>query len=166
MTVQTLTLQDLLAMSRAELDELYKSSSPGSIPEGDGKGTAIVGAGTVWARLLAGIIRLLAWQGKVFDRDDLLNKVTLFRIRAIKAVIYRQESWLDGKETIVLDYSKTSFLAQKIRDEIREVAPGIYMGKVYWGKKRTPIDFILEFLSPDSQSSRGTRLKARSVRVD
>ena len=49
---------------------------------------------------------------------------------------------MDGKETIIIDYSKTSFLAGKIRDEIREVEPGVYLGKVWLGKLRV-IDFAL-----------------------
>ena len=36
----------------------------------------------------------------------------------------------------MLDYSKTSLVAQWIRDEIRQVAPKIYLGQVYWEKKR------------------------------
>jgi len=35
-------------------------------------------------------------------------------------------------------------VAHWVRDEIREVAPHIYLGKVYLGKKRL-IDFALEF---------------------
>ena len=50
-----------------------------------------------------------------------------------------------NKECIVLDYSETSLLlAHWIRDEIRAVGPGVYLGKVYWSKKRL-IDFALEF---------------------
>ena len=63
---------------------------------------------------------------------------------AIIAKIYKAPSWLDGKECIVLDYSETSVIAHWIRDEIRNVAPGIYLGKVYWDKKRL-IDFALDF---------------------
>ena len=44
----------------------------------------------------------------------------------------------------MLDYSDTSLVAQWIRDEIREVSPGVYLGKVYWGRQRL-IDFVLEF---------------------
>jgi hypothetical protein len=58
------------------------------------------------------------------------------------AKVYKDESWMDGRETIVIDYSKTSFVANKIRDEIREVEPGIYLGKVWWGKTRI-LDFAL-----------------------
>ena len=49
---------------------------------------------------------------------------------------------MDDNETIVIDYSKTSLLARVIRDEIREVEPGVYLGKVWWGKKRI-LDFAL-----------------------
>jgi hypothetical protein len=74
----------------------------------------------------------------------LRNKILPFGLNAIIAKVYKGESWLDGKECIVLDYSDTSLVAQWIRDEIREISPGIYLGKVYWGDKRL-IDFALEF---------------------
>jgi hypothetical protein len=92
------------------------------------------------------LIKFLAWQGKVFHTDQafLLNKITPFGFKLVKAQVYRGESWIDGKEATILDYSKTSFVAQKIRDEIREVAPGLYLGQAYWGKWRV-LNFILEF---------------------
>lgn len=146
MTVQTLTTTELMKMSQAELDELYQNSPIGEIPDGDAQGTAMIMPGTVVANILMPIIKLIAWQGKVFyrDRDFLLNKVGPFQFKLIKATIYRGESWLCDGEAIILDYSKTSFVAQEIRDEIREVAPGVYLGQAYWGKTRV-LNFILEF---------------------
>jgi hypothetical protein len=58
--------------------------------------------------------------------------------------VYKSESLFDKKECIVLDYSKTSLLAKHIRDEIRQIAPGCYLGLVYWDTKKT-IHFYLEF---------------------
>lgn len=43
---------------------------------------------------------------------------------------------MDGSECIDLDYSKTSFVARWIRDEIREVSPGLFLGIVFWSKRR------------------------------
>jgi hypothetical protein len=60
------------------------------------------------------------------------------------AKVYNGDSWLDGRECIVLDYSDTSLVAHWIRDEIREIGPGTYLGKVYWSKQRL-IDFALQF---------------------
>ena len=78
------------------------------------------------------------------DRGVLKNKILPLGHQAIEANVYKDKSWFDGKECIVLDYSKTSLIAKKIRDEIREIQPGFYLGIVYWGKKRT-IGFALEF---------------------
>jgi hypothetical protein len=139
-------VQQLLKMSQAELDELFTRSPPGPIPTGEAKGTAIVAPGTTYSPSLAEFISNFAWQGKVFDGEKgvLRNKILPFGLNAIIAKVYKDKSWLDGKECIVLDYSDTSLLAQWIRDEIREISPKQYLGKVYWGKQRL-IDFALQF---------------------
>ncbi|HEX6014786.1 MAG TPA: hypothetical protein VFY87_23935 [Geminicoccaceae bacterium] len=139
-------VQQLLKMSQAELDELFTKSPPGPIPTGEAKGTAIVAPGTTYSPSIAEFISSFAWQGKVFDAEKgvLRNKILPFGLNAIIAKIYKDKSWLDGKECIVLDYSETSLLAQWIRDEIREISPKRYLGKVYWGKQRL-IDFALQF---------------------
>jgi hypothetical protein len=74
----------------------------------------------------------------------LRNRILPFGLNAIIAKVYKAPSWLDGKECIALDYSATSLLAHWIRDEIRLIAPRLYLGKVYWSKKRL-IDFAIEF---------------------
>jgi hypothetical protein len=74
----------------------------------------------------------------------LKNRILPFGLNAIIAKVYKGTSWLDNKECIVLDYSDTSVIAQWIRDEIRQIEPGLYLGKVYWEKKRL-IDFALKF---------------------
>jgi hypothetical protein len=136
----------LLTMSQAELDELFTSSPPGDIPDGEAEGTAIVAPGTTHSGDVAKFISHFAWQGKTFDgkKGQLKNRILPFGLNAIIARIYKAPSWLDGKECIVLDYSDTSLVAQWIRDEIRQVGPGLYLGKVYWNKKRL-IDFALKF---------------------
>ena len=136
----------LLTMSQSELDTLFTDSPVGSIPDGEAEGTAIVAPGTTFSPNLAQFINLFAWQGKVFDakKGVLKNKILPFGLNAIIAMVYKGSSWLDGKECIVLDYSDTSFVAQWIRDEIRQIEPKLYLGKVYWDKKRL-IDFALKF---------------------
>lgn len=137
-----------LTMNREQLDHIYRDAAAGTIPSGDTRGTAIV-AGSMFARSYARFARLFAWQGKVFDlfppnqqNGILINKISAFSLTFIVAKVYKGASWMDGKETIVIDYSTTSFLAKKIRDEIREVEPGVYLGKVWWGKTRI-LDFAL-----------------------
>jgi len=141
-----LTIPDLLKMSQKELDDLFTKSEPGPIPDGPAEGTAIIAPGTVFSPEIAKFVNLFAWQGKTFDGTHgvLRNRITLIGLNAIVAEVYKGPSWLDGKECIVLDYSKTSLVAQWIRDEIRLIAPKVYLGKVYWEKKRL-IDFALHF---------------------
>jgi hypothetical protein len=136
----------LLRLSQAELDELFKQSPSGEIPDGEAEGTAIVAPGTTFSPTIAKFVGLFAWQGKVFDAKKglLKNKILPFGVNAIIARVYKGPSWLDGKECIVLDYSDTSIVAQWIRDEIRRIEPGLYLGKVYWEKTRL-IDFALAF---------------------
>ena len=139
-------VQQLLKMSQAQLDALFTSSGPGPIPDGEATGTAIVAPGTVFSPEIARFINLFAWQGKVFDakKSVLRNNILPLGLSAIIAKVYRADSWLDGKECIVLDYAETSLIAHWIRDEIRQIGPGVYLGKVYWGRRRL-IDFALEF---------------------
>jgi hypothetical protein len=141
------TVKHWLSLSRRELDEIFGAVQAGRIPSGEMRGTAIV-TGTSFSYVLALLARALAWQGKVFDifappdHGVLINKVTPLSLSFIVAKVYRGPSWLDGKQAIVIDYSKTSFVAARIRDEIREVEPGLYLGKVWWGRTRI-LDFAL-----------------------
>jgi hypothetical protein len=136
----------LLAMTQAQLDDLFRASPPGDIPNGPATGTAIIVPGTQFSAPTAQIISLFGWQGKVFDaaKGLLKNRILAFGLEAIVARVYKGPSWLDGKECIVLDYSDTSIVAHYIRDEIRLISPNFYLGVVYWGKDRL-IHFSLQF---------------------
>jgi hypothetical protein len=136
----------LLTMDQKALDDLFTASPAGDIPDGPAKGTAIIAPGTRYSKEIAEVINLFGWQGKVFDakRGLLKNSITMFHVQAIVARVYKGPSWLDGNECIVLDYSETSVVAHYVRDEIRLIGPGFYLGKVYWKKDRL-IDFCLQF---------------------
>jgi hypothetical protein len=142
-----LTARDLPSMRGNQLDALFANAPAGEIPVGKGRGQALMATGTFAARALLTITRLLAWQGKVFDGPShtLRNLISPFGFKAITADVYVDASLLDGKPCIVLDYSKTSRVAGWVRDEIREIAPGLYVGLVYAGKRRLAIRFSLEF---------------------
>jgi hypothetical protein len=140
------TAAQLLAMSQKQLDDLFSSSPAGDIPSGEAQGTAIIAPGTPYSLEIASIINHFGWQGKNFDpvTGTLKNRISAFGVNAIVAKVYKGNSWFDNKECIVLDYSQTSLLASRIRDEIREIAPGTYLGLVYWDKTKT-IHFLLGF---------------------
>jgi hypothetical protein len=132
------TATDLLHMKGSELEELFRNSRVDAIPDGRGRGTVLLAPGTFIAGLLAKLLYAIAWRGKVVDRTGgtLKNIVSPIGVKAIKAKVYKDSSWVDGSECIVLDYSKTSVVARWIRDEIREVAPGVFLGIVFWSRRK------------------------------
>jgi hypothetical protein len=127
-------LEDLMSLGQSSLDAMYASTQPGPVPDGDSEGRAIMFPGTI-LEAPASLAAALIWQGKVFDvtpgstQGTLINKV--FGFRAINADVFVGPSWFDGKPAIIIDYKDTSLLVPFVRDEIREVAPGIYLGRVY-----------------------------------
>ena len=138
----------LVTASRSELGRLFGSGRVGAIPDGHGRGTMLLGTGGLVARLAAYLCYALAWRGKVVNARTarLKNILTPLQIPAIEAKIYKQDSWHDGQPCIVLDYSKTSVVAHWVRDEIREIAPGVFLGLVFVGRRHI-LDFALDFTS-------------------
>jgi hypothetical protein len=136
-----------LELSPAKLDELFAGSPAGDIPVGRGRGTAVFFAGRRAAKPFAALARVLFWQGKVFrpESHDLKNLLTPFSIPGIRAEVYSGESWYDGRPCVVLDYSKSSKIAGRIRDEIRQVGPNEYVGMVFMGARRLGVYFFLQF---------------------
>jgi hypothetical protein len=142
----------LVTARRRELGRLFSSARAGAIPDGCGRGTALIGTGGPAGRLAAALVYSLAWRGKVVNARTarLKNILTPLGIQAIEATVYKQDSWYDGQPCIVLDYSKTSLVARYVRDEIREIAPGVYLGLVFLRRYHV-LDFALDF----TRSGRG-----------
>ena len=108
--------------------------------------------GTEVSKPLARALGKVFWQGKVFrpESRDLSNLVSPFGVQAIRAEVFQADSWVDGAPCVVLDYSRTSRVAGWIRDEIREVSPGVYLGVVWgvgrlFGGRRRVLRFALSF---------------------
>jgi hypothetical protein len=82
----------------------------------------------------------------VFDphKGELVNKLGPLGSHSVRAKVYLGESRLDGRPAIVIDYSTTSLVARWVRDEIRLVSPGLYLG-VALAKKTRLVHFVLRF---------------------
>lgn len=157
----TLTLDDLSSMDYAELDELYRD---GRVPadfsaldnKPKGRMIAVRGlADTPLHPVVRAISRLplFPWDGKTLtstgtQTSDGINRIKLgvtmdwfpFKTRVEKSVI-------DGKDTIYLDYEQPGnpIFIQKIRDELREVAPGMYLGPAMWKTGPSEAAMVLWF---------------------
>jgi hypothetical protein len=122
-------LDDLVRMSRCELEAVYRRADMGTAPAGVTRGRAIFNPGSRLTVPAARVTRIL-WQGKVFKDDGMMvNRV--FGVRAIHARVYVGESWFDGRPSVIMDYCGTSRLFPDVRDEIREVGPGLWLGLTY-----------------------------------
>ncbi|MFO0863743.1 MAG: hypothetical protein U0744_03645 [Gemmataceae bacterium] len=122
-----LTFQTLSCMTRSELEAIYRSAQPGNLPTGFVKGkTIMLPEDTFFGRRSKTANAL--WKGKHIDADgSFVNQWAIGR--AVRGRAYLGESWLDGQASLVLDYAGTSPLIwRNSRDEMREVAPGLYIG--------------------------------------
>lgn len=143
-------LTHLQRLSQRELDTLYRSLPPGSIPQGSSEGRALFFSGTPLSTPASTLAQLI-WQGKIFEpagagETVLFNRV--FGFKAVQAKVFFGPSWLDGKESVIIDYEDTSLLFGSVRDEIRLVEPGLYLGRAYartWVGRVFVLNFALQF---------------------
>ena len=124
------TMQQLVRLPAGELAALYAASPAAPVPSGFVPGRSIKNPGSRFTAANARATRLL-WQGKIF-RDDgtMINRFG--PLKAIPAAVYVGDSWVDGQPALIFDYSR-SRLWPDVRDEVREVSPGLYLGVMYKG---------------------------------
>jgi len=123
------SLEDLASRSYPELEQLYRAAPAGTIPCGYTCGRAIYCLDKPLSGVRSKFTRLI-WHGKEFHDDGtLVNQWSGFK--AIRARVCYGQGWLDGGPAIIMDYSGTSFVWRDVRDELREVAPGLYLGAMY-----------------------------------
>ena len=116
-----LTVESSGATSGPPAIPITRHPDPGELP------------GSPVARAAAEVVRELVWQGKVVDPGgtSLRNRLTPLGVRAVAAAVRQADSLVDGRPCTVFDYSATSVVARGVRDEVRLVAPGLYLGVVW-----------------------------------
>ena len=121
---------DLVQRSCCELEQIYRQAKPGNIPVGFLEGK-VVYCSQRMAHARSHMTSML-WHGKHFHCDGtLVNQWS--GMKAIHARVGYGQSWLDGGQAIVLDYCGMSRVWNDVRDEMREVAPGLFVGAMYRG---------------------------------
>ena len=136
----------LLAMSQTQLDDLFRASPPGDIPNGPAAGTAIIAPGTnIRSRSRRSSITS-AGRAKSSTPKRARSRTgswpSAWRPSSPRSTRRRAGSTTRSASCSIT--RDTSLVAHWIRDEIRLIGPGFYLGKVYWGKERL-IDFCLKF---------------------
>jgi hypothetical protein len=140
--------EDLVRADRATLDALYTGATVGTVPSGFLPGRAIPEPGSRNTVRRSNLIGLL-WKGKVFTEGQMINRLA-GGLEAVTASVYVGESWLDGKPSLILDYAGSKRFGD-VRDEMREIAPGVYLGLTYVRKCPQPklaTYFVLDARTP------------------
>jgi hypothetical protein len=127
------SLKDLSRLGWDELECLYRAAPPGPVPEGYTRGLALYDRDRPLARPRAGVSRVL-WHGKHFDPCAGMMVNQWLGFRAVHARVCYGPSWLDGGPSVVMDYRGTARVWGNVRDEVREVTPGLYLGIMFRDK--------------------------------
>lgn len=156
-----LTLDTLARRSFAELDALYRAARPPRTMhavDGAPKGRMLAVRYVDGAPLRA-LVRAVAaspafvWDGKTFGARSDDEGEGINRIR-IPGALGRQNlfpfhtrfaaSAVDGAPALVLDYdlAENPPWIRKIHDEIREVAPGLFLGPAMWKAASGPVALL------------------------
>jgi hypothetical protein len=144
------SLDSLAARSSAELEALYRAAAVSStMRAADGP---LVGRMLAVRGLPAGLATLLrrwaaspsfVWEGKTFQAASDTHGTGVNRVYIPRALGHQNlfpfdtrfgASAIDGKPTLILDYDldvNPSYI-RHIHDEIREVAPGLFLGPAMW----------------------------------
>lgn len=157
-----LTLDTLSNLNTDELDALYrKGTVPAKVDvlNGSPEGRMLAVKG-VDKTPLFGVVTSFAksaffpWGGKNFQaisdmQGEGINRINLLVSRQqwypFKILVVR--SMLDGKGCIYLDYDlpQNPWFIRKIRDELREVSPGLFLGPAMWKDNHGGASVLLWF---------------------
>ncbi|MCB9595724.1 MAG: hypothetical protein H6719_23585 [Sandaracinaceae bacterium] len=146
-------LDDLARLSVAELGALYRDApAPTSLEDlaGAPVGRMLTVRGIDRPRRRAGVAQLaragfFPWRGKSFEafdheRGEGINRTTLLGER-FKFGLSFDRSAIDGGPCVLLDYDRSDnpWPIRQIRDELRELRPGLFLGPALWKTKRDPV---------------------------
>ena len=160
----SLDLAALRRMNFKQLEQLYREGKrPAAISDLDGDAIGAMlawrspGRGPLaWLLRSFGASSFFPWKGKSFKSQnrDLgagINRINLLRkMRWFPFKTRFDASFLDGQPSFILDYSGPGNppLIRSIIDEVREVAPGLYLGPaalLVSGKPRPILFFAVSF---------------------
>lgn len=157
-----LTLDDLANLSTDDLGSLYAAGvAPANLAvlNGSTRGRLLAVMpldGTPLARPLRWLAasRFFPWQGKHFDtrarksgHGDNTIRLPFYRAQWFGFRTRISKSLLDGGDCIQLDYDSAANPRplRRIRDELREVVPGLYLGPALWRRKKDGPVLLLWF---------------------
>lgn len=121
--------RDLRRMTPDQLRDLFARSDVGAPLVGHARGRLVSLAdrrGVVKTGLTNAV-----WKGKTTDADGSFVNHWVGGVDAIRSKYVIGPSLLDGRPAVVVEYPPGTPILGNTRDELREVAPGLYLGPLY-----------------------------------
>lgn len=131
-------------------ESLFRQGDLGCEPAGPTRGDVLYADGS-HPRLKARVQGAF-WKGKRFHGDGTFTNRWLGGIHAGSAHVQVAPSWLDGQPCFVVQYGPDAVVFRNVRDELRQIAPNVWLGRSYDAISGEPKNwFVL----------RGTRFASR-----
>jgi hypothetical protein len=119
----------LHCLSLCELDDLYRRATVHGAPHGWLPGEVIVFTNMPAPKLVKRLADTF-WVGKHIEPDGYFINQWKNR-QALDSYIRIGPSYVDGCPSIVFEYPRCTPLFGPMRDEYREIAPGLFLGRMY-----------------------------------
>jgi hypothetical protein len=125
-----MTAHDLKHLDCDQLDALFAAGTVCEPPVGFGRGRILLRVDGKRMPRLRARLQGVVWKGKVFYPDGTFVNQWACR-RAIGSCVAIGPSWFDGRPCVALDYPPDAPIFGNARDELREIAPGLWLGRFY-----------------------------------
>jgi hypothetical protein len=148
------TLDHLLTLPARDLRRLYEDARVPRLVDvrGDLRGRMLAWPSLDPHPAVAGALRAFAggaafpWRGKSFmpkdeDRGDGINRVFSDRFRLFRFETFVAKSRAGDFDAVQLDYDlpENPFVIRRIKDEIRELERGVWLGQAYFATKKRDV---------------------------
>jgi hypothetical protein len=144
------SLKQLQRLGERELECLYAQTEAAPPLVGYVRGRVLILAGGRFPHTRAKLFGLV-WKGKHFDEEGcFINQWAGFR--ALQSNATYGESWYDGRPCLVLEYPAGTPLFADLRDEVRQVGPGLYLIRAY---QRSPQPRFWGFIGLQLEPAKG-----------
>jgi hypothetical protein len=143
-------LDELLGLSASSLSDLYADAR---VPRLDRVSGALEGRMLAWPGVRGAPARFLRafaassrfpWRGKSFaprggSGGEGINRVFVDRLRLFRFETYIARSRAGDFDALQLDYDlpENPWFIRRIKDEMRELRPGLWLGQAYWHTARS-----------------------------
>src|SRR5262245_38296328 len=110
-------------------EALFRQGTLGCGPLGPTRGTVLYADGK--RPLLKARLQGVVWKGKTFHGDGTFTNRWLGGVQAVSADTCVEPSWLDGQPCLVMQYAPDAPVFGNVRDELRQIAPDVWLGRSY-----------------------------------